>query len=224
LVLTPPLRWVRWKRSWRVIEDRYPRIDIYERISDSPERPPLNALESLYNPRLRQERNEINILRRGDRFPSGPSSYNIRAAFNHAGSSRFSDGSFGAYYAAKTLETAMAEKSYATSLRMRATAEPPMPLRMRVIVAGIRARLHDIRGWQGKEPSLYSKESYTASQAFGRALWSQESEGLVYDSVRHSGGECIAIFRPQTIHHCRQERCLEFHWNGQRIDRILPVR
>ena len=222
--MTPPLRRLHWKRSWRIIDDRYPRIDIYERVSDPPERPSLDALESLSNPRLRQERHEINILRPGDRLPSGPSSYNIRAAFNYAGASRFGDGSYGVYYAAKTLESAMAEKSYATALLMRATTQPPMPLRMRVIIAEIRARLHDIRGWKRKEPSLYSKENYAASRAFARSLWNQDSEGLVYDSVRRAGGECTAIFRPQTLHHCRQERCLEFRWNGQRIDRLLPVR
>lgn len=41
------------------------------------------------------------------------------------------------------------------------------------------ARFHDIRGRARDMPTLYDREDYTASQAFGRALRQAGSKGIV---------------------------------------------
>jgi hypothetical protein len=47
-------------------------------------------------------------------------------------------------------------------------------------------------------------ECYGPSQAVARSLFYSGSSGIVYPSVRHEGGTCIACFRPALIFHPRR--------------------
>jgi hypothetical protein len=59
-------------------------------------------------------------------------------------------------------------------------------------------------------------------QALARRLRAAGSNGVAYDSVRLSGGECVAAFRPRMISRLpRGDRYLQFHWDGTRIDRYF---
>jgi hypothetical protein len=42
-------------------------------------------------------------------------------------------------------------------------------------------------------------ECYLPSQALARQLLAQQSNGIVYPSVRRKGGMCIACFRPALV-------------------------
>ena len=143
------------------------------------------------------------------------------AAFTHLNpdGSRFSDGTYGVFYAGNTLETAIAETRYHREQFMRATAEPPMELDMRVYLSDLDKELHDIRGMRDALPAVYAANDYSASQAFGR-LRDQNSWGIAYDSVRHDAGECVGVFRPPALRNCRQERHLCYVWDGNRISTI----
>jgi hypothetical protein len=92
-----------------------------------------------------------------------------------------------------------------------------LELDMRVLLADLRQHLHDIRGQQQNLPDVYAPQDYSATQALGKRLRTQNSWGIVYDSVRHTGGECAAVFRPPALHNCRQERHLCYVWDGTRI-------
>ena len=144
------------------------------------------------------------------------------AAFTHLNpnGSRFSDGTYGVYYAGKELETAIAETRYHSERFMQYTAEPPIELDMRVYLADIDRDLHDIRGMREMLPAVYAAEDYSASQDLGRRLREQRSWGIAYDSVRHDGGECVGIFRPPALRNCRQERHLCYVWNGTRLTHV----
>src|SRR5690606_7450090 len=111
--------------------------------------------------------------------------------------SRFSDGSYGVYYAARTLETAVRETAYHRARFMAATEEPPGEIDMRAYVGRPVKQLRDVRG--ARYESLHDPDDYHASQAFARPLRDAGDWGLVYRSVRHAGGECIAAFRPQAV-------------------------
>jgi len=52
----------------------------------------------------------------------------------------------------------------------------------------------------------------------------REHYGIAYDSVRHRGGECAAIFRPPALSNCRRERNLVFEWNGKEIGKVYELR
>ena len=221
----PPLARVRWQPSWRIVPSRFPPISIFERVADPADLDAVIAIESLTNERLRDEIGEIGLVPPADRI-SGPGSSAIMAAFTHPNpdGSRFADGSYGVYYAAREIDTAIAETCHHRERFMRATREPRMELDMRVYVAELKASLHDLRGQGARYPGVYHRENYAAGRALGTRLRKSGSDGIVYDSVRHDGGECVAVFRPRVLANCRQERHLCYVWNGEKIAYVYEKR
>ncbi|MGH7444800.1 MAG: RES family NAD+ phosphorylase, partial [Longimicrobiales bacterium] len=211
-------RRVRWQPCYRVIPSRYPPIDLFERVADTADLEAVIALESMTNERLRDEVGEIRLVPPTERV-SGPGAGYVMAAFTHTppGGGRFSDGSHGAYYAARTLATAIIETSYHRARFMAATREPPMHLDMRVLEAELDARLHDLRGMRVQRPAIYASDDYSASQALARTLYAAGSDGVVYDSVRDGRGRCVAVFRPKRVKNCREMRHLTYVWDGDGI-------
>lgn len=216
-----PVAPVTWQPCWRIIPSRFPPIDLFERVVDPADLDAIVALESLTNDRIREEVGALELVPTQDRISGRGSSY-IMAAFTHLNpaGSRFSDGTYGVFYAADTLDTAIAETRYHREQFMRATSEPPMELDMRVLLADLNQAFHDIRDMQQELPDVYAPDDYRAAQAMAKRLRAQASWGIVYDSVRQPGGECVAVFRPPALRNCRQERHLCYVWDGTRISSI----
>jgi hypothetical protein len=67
---------------------------------------------------------------------------------------------------------------------------------------------------------LLASADYSASQALAKKLRSEESNGIIYPSVRHEGGECLAAFWPDVIGKPKQAGHWMYHWNGEAIDYV----
>jgi hypothetical protein len=216
---------VRWQPCFRVIPSRYPTIHLFERVADPADWEALYWIESLTNPRLRDEVGDIELVPREERT-FGPGGSVIMAPFTHLdpAGSRFADGTFGAFYAAAHLATSIAETCYHRELFLRATRQGPLELDMRSYLADVVARFHDIRGKRTRMSDIYDPDSYISSQVLGRQLKLNDSNGIVYDSVRHPGGECLAIYRPRLIQNLRQGVHLRYAWDGGRISRVYELR
>jgi hypothetical protein len=216
-----PVNLVTWRPCWRILPRRFLPIDLFERVADPADLAAIYQLESLTNDRLREEMGELQLVPLQDRISGRGTSY-IMAAFTHLhpAGSQFSDGTYGVFYAASTLDTAIAEARYHREQFLRATSEPPMELDMQVLLTDLHQHLHDIRGRQQALPDIYASDDYSASQALGKRLRAQNSRGIAYNSVRHPGGECAAVFRPPALSNCRQERHLCYVWDGTRINAI----
>ena len=93
---------VSWTPSWRIVPSRFPPVGLFDRIASPGDLEALFELEGLTNPRLRQELGELSLVPPGRRI-SGPGTTPIMAAFTHPSpqGSRFSDGSYGVFYAGK---------------------------------------------------------------------------------------------------------------------------
>ncbi len=50
------------------------------------------------------------------------------------------------------------------------------------------------------------------------------SNGIVYDSVRRTAGECAAVFRPPLLSNACQKRHLCYVWNGRQIVTVYEKR
>jgi NAD(P)-dependent dehydrogenase (short-subunit alcohol dehydrogenase family) len=61
---------------------------------------------------------------------------------------------------------------------------------------------------------------FLLSQAFARDLLDTGSNGVVYQSVRHEGGECIACFRPKLVKRVRVAAHYEYVWEGKPEPRV----
>lgn len=218
----PPLRRVRWQPCVRIIPSRFPPIDLFERVAMPADLDSVHAIESLTNSRVRDENGDMPLVASDDRA-SGPGSTWIMAPFTHVygPGGRFSTREFGAFYAAKTLATAVAETRYHRGQFLRATRQPPMEIGMRVLHTNLAARLHDVREAGEPYPELYRSSDYTAPQMLATRLRAQGSHGVVYDSVRHGGGQCVAVFRPRVLSNCRQAEHLGYHWDGNEIASVI---
>ena len=216
--MTPPVARVDWKPCRRIVPRRFPPIQLFERVTDPADLEAIFELESLTNPRLRDEVGDIRLVPEGDRI-TGPGTSVIMAAFTHLNpqGSRFSDGTYGVFYAASDLPTAIAETKHRCELFMRATGQPRMELDMRVYLVDLIGNLHDLRGLKRTHPLVYREDSYAVSQNLAGRLRAGGSNGIVYDSVRHADGECAAVFLPRLLSNCRQERHLCYVWDATRI-------
>jgi hypothetical protein len=215
---------VAWPRVWRVIASRYPPIDLFEGLTQDPAVwEALIELEQLTNPRVRDEVGAIQLVAPEDRI-TGPGASYVMAAFTHLNprGSRFSDGSYGVYYAARELETAIAETIHHFEAFARDSGDPARTEAMRVLVGEVDAELEDVAAVQEPDRSaILHPDSYAASQPYAAGLRGAGAVGLVYPSVRHHGGACIGAFRPRAVSIPRQERHLQYRWNGSRVDRYF---
>jgi hypothetical protein len=218
-------RHVVWQPCWRIVPSRFPPIDLFERIADPADWDALIALESLTNDRIRDEVGDIALVPVEERA-SGPGSSVIMAAFTHPNpdGSRFSDGGYGVFYAGATLHTAITETRYHRERFMQATGQSRMELDMRVYAVDLDGELHDISGNQAALPLVYHPDNYAAGQALAGRLRAEGSSGIIYDSVRHIGGICAAVFRPRCLTNPRQERHLCYVWDGRAITMVYEKR
>jgi len=225
--MTPTLSRVRWRPCWRLVSSRFPPQGLFDRVARPEDLEIVLEIEGLTNDRLRQEAGEINLVPPEDRV-SGPGTTPIMAAFTHLNpeGSRFTDGTYGVYYAAKTIDTAIAETTFHRARFLAATEEPPIEIDLRSYASDLDAQLHDIRGLQDTSPRLYDPDParYGTPQSFAAGLRAQGSDGIVYDSVRDPGGECVAIFRPPVLAPVRQGSHYCYVWDGRAISAVYEKR
>jgi hypothetical protein len=209
-------------RTYRAIASRYPRVSIYDRVADPRDLDAIVELEALTNPRARMEAGDLRKIRPRDRI-SGPGSTPVMASFAYSGPSRFGDGSYGLYYAGLEEETALAESIFHAERFLAATAEPPLEVDRRLYVARMAGEFDDLRKRPRGSP-LYDPNSYAASQQYGRVLYEDNVvDGIVYRSVRRSGGECAVAFRPRLVRGCRATKEFRFSWDGRRISAVTQL-
>lgn len=219
-----PVRRIRFSIATRIIASRYPPIDLYERVSPDPAVwDALIAAEMLVNPRIRDQVGDLHLVPPDQRV-SGIGSTFVMAAFTHIkpSGSRFSDGSYGVYYAADDRATAVAETAFHFGQFASNSADGPRREEMRVLVSRIDAHFHDIRQLNAESSKpLLDPDSYAASQPFAAALRSNGSNGVHYPSVRRAGGRCIGAFRPKVVGIPRQTSHLVYEWDGARVRRYF---
>jgi hypothetical protein len=217
-----PVKHLAWPTCFRIIPSRYPPVPLFERVAAEEDLAAVFAIEGLTNDRLRDEAGEIQLVLPEDRV-SGPGAAYVMAAFTHVAPAggRFTDGSFGAYYAAGDLATAIDETVYHRERFLGWTREDPIEVEMRVLEARMEADLHDLRGFRDRSPEIYLSDDYSASQILARKLRDAGSSGIVYESVRRKGGECTALLKPGALSRCRQTQHLGYVWDGGRISTVF---
>ena len=213
-----------WNPAWRVIPTRFPAVNLFDRVAAPEDFEALYALEAMTNDRLRDQVGDISLVPPEER-QFGNGSGPIMAAFTHLNpsGSRFSDGSYGVFYCTRKRDTAIAETRYHQTLFMQATNEPPMRLQMRLYTVEAKGRVNDLRKTSQTEPRIVDPDSYGFSQGIGRALHDEGASGILYPSVRHAGGQCLAAFKTTLLKNCLHAAYLEYNWNGQEIDAVFEV-
>jgi RES domain-containing protein len=174
--------------------------------SDSRQLQDLFQLEGATNERLLAEANLLPGITIHELVFGIPNCHIVNAAFTHARpeGGRFNNADRGAWYCAFTLETAQAEVAFHFAQSLREVSwEQTETATYREYRADFRAQLHDIRKSHEYARCL-DPVSYVESQKLARDLLNQGSTGVIYPSVRHRGGTCLACFRPSLVVNVRR--------------------
>ena len=218
-----PISRIEWMGAVRIIRSAFPPIDLFEDIADPADWPLLISAEQKTNPRIMATIGNLDLVP-VDRRAGGNGASFLMAPFTHVSMdrpSRFTDGSFGVLYAADAFETALFETIHHHARFMLQTAEEPgWTSQFREIILSVGADLHDLRETVAPTHPALVSDSYGASQGLAKTLKADGSDGVVYPSVRHSGGECVALFYPDCASEPIQGRHLDYHWDGERVDLV----
>ena len=210
-----------WRAARRIIRSLHPPIDLFEDIADPADWPLLVAAEQKTNPRLAESIGMLDLVPPARRV-GGPGASYLMAPFTHVSldrPSRFSDGRFGVLYAGDRFEVALFETVFHHAAFMTRTREAPgWTSQFREIVLDIEGGLRELVS--GRDAAALDPQSYTESQALGRALYRSGADGIVYPSVRSPEGACAALFYPDLAARAVQGRHLDYHWNGACVDFI----
>ncbi|WJF91698.1 RES family NAD+ phosphorylase [Paraburkholderia bonniea] len=214
-----------WRPAYRVIPTRFPAVNLFDRVASAEDFDALYALEAMTNDRLRTELGELDLVPRHERC-FGPGCGPIMAAFTHLNphGSRFSDGSYGVFYCARSRATAVTETRYHASRFLAATQEAPLRQQMRLYTVEVGGHVVDLRNDATQDPAIFAPDSYAQSQPLGQAARMAGAPGIAYPSVRDPAGECLAAFKTTLLRACHHAAYLEYNWNGHAIDIVFELR
>lgn len=198
--------------------------------------PPRELLAALYGPDagvaltalaatdsvLRRELGGVHLVQPSD-WVHGPGAGWILAPFVRMPSpdiaTRFSDGSYGVWYGADTLVTAQAEVGHHLRAYLARTRAAPDILPRTVLRAtpNVLHPMVDLRPPASVPPGVLAPDSYTASQAFGAVCRSAQQWGILWLSVRHIAGTCVAVLRPPVLAACEVAGQCRAQWDGRAL-------
>jgi hypothetical protein len=218
-MVTAPVRRVVWPRSVRIIRSIYPPIDLFEDIAYPADWEALASAEAKFNPRIRDSIGDLAKVPVARRVTGFGASW-VMAPFVHCSPlrpGRFTDGSFGLYYAGDSTEVAIAETIHHHTKTMLATEEAPgWTSQFRELIGSVDAEFDDVF----RMDDLLHPNDYAASQVYGAQRRAAGSDGITWPSVRFAGGCCIAAFWPDVVSIPTQGGHIAYHWNGAAVDYV----
>src|SRR3954470_908565 len=145
--LSPAAALVRWTAAPRMIPSRYPVAGLLDRVASPADLEALFELEGWTNDRISNELGQLHTLPERERVPGQPMASVVMAAYCHPrpGGGRFSTDERGAWYAGRTLETALAESVYHRSREVAEVGAYDTRMQIRVYLADFSARFQDVR-------------------------------------------------------------------------------
>ena len=216
--LIPPLTTLRQFDTCRLLPSRFADLEdsVLSPLADSDDMlRDLFDLDNATNARLRTQNGGsagINV----DELVFGVPNFRIvNAAFTyaHPQGSRFNDGRRGAWYCAFDVETALAEISFHKAVEYAEINRFDDSVQYQCMLADFTATFHDLRG-QPRYDACLSPSSYIESQTLAERLLDGGSLGIIYPSVRRSGGTNLACFRPALVGNVRKGAAYRLTWQG----------
>lgn len=213
---------VTWAKTHRIIRSRFPPVALFEDIADPADWNAILSAEAKTNPRLAESVGMLDLVPEKRRVAGAGASWAM-APFVHTSTdrpSRFSDGSFGVYYAGDRIEVALFETMHHYVAFMAATNEAPgWTSDFRELVGVLDAELHDVTD-TGRFAEVHDPESHAASRDLGAMLRAANSNGVLYRSVRFPEGLAVALFWPDVAGIPAQGEHFSYYWDGARVSQV----
>lgn len=189
----------------------------------------LAGLESITNGRLQAKEaglpdldpRELVFGRTGDTF--------INTAFTHTrpGGNRFNSDDRGAWYCGFDAKTALAEVGYHLTRELEAIGRFDNTTDYAELIADFFGPFHDLRAAEPTSRAALHPDpaiGYPAGQSLAKRLRSEAgSNGIVYPSLRSSGGTCLVAFRPDLVLNLRQGGLWRLAWQGARTPAVTRL-
>ena len=208
---------VRQNDTHRLIPSRYASESVLLGIADASDHlQDLFELESATNDRLLAEHGHGLAISEQELVAQVPHHPIINAAFTHPHplGSRFNGPDRGAWYAGFELATSQAEIAFHKTTEYAEIGRFRDSVTYTDYLADFSAELYDLRSAGRAATAYLDPLSYRASQALAERLLASGAPGVVYPSVRHRGGTCLAAFRPALVQHVRRGETYRFTWSG----------
>lgn len=216
--LVPRLTLLRQVDTCRLIPSRFADLDdsVLAPLADNDDvLRDLFDLDNATNERLRGESGLLPGIGMDELVFGVPNFRIVNAAFTYARpeGSRFNDGERGAWYCGFDAETSLAEVIFHKTVEYAEIDRFDDSVSYQSLLADFSASFHDLRGVAAYADSL-AADSYIASQALAHSLLEAGSMGIIYPSVRHPGGICLACFRPALVGNVRKAQSYRLTWAG----------
>ena len=175
----------------------------------------LFELDNATNERLRGEYGGLPGIGVDELVFGVPNFRIINAAYTYPRpeGSRFNDGERGAWYCAFEVETSLAEITFHKTVEYQEIGRFDDSVTYQTMLADFTSTFHDIRGIEAYNDCL-DPASYIESQKLADELLGAGSMGVIYPSVRHDGGVCLACFRPALVGNVRKGQAYRLTWSG----------
>lgn len=157
----------------------------------------------------------------------GWSYVNAAFCYTRPEGSRFNGPERGAWYATfgeDAVRAAQVEVAFHLSRELENVGVFDNITDYRELLAGFLGSFADLRSAAGADyldPDI--SVGHPAGQKLARRLRDDGFPGLVYPSVRHPGGQCLAAFRPNLVQNIRQGDTWRFTWSGSPTPEISQV-
>jgi hypothetical protein len=173
------------------------------------------ALDAATNDRLHAHAQRLPGIGLDELVFGVPFAHVVNAAFCHPHplGARFNGPERGAWYAGFDLDTSKAEVAFHKAVQLAEVGRFEDSVTYDDYLADFSASLHDIRR-PGVFRDCLDPASYVVSQQLAEQLLDAGSLGIVYPSVRHAGGTCLACFRPAVVGNVRRGKTWRFTWSG----------
>jgi hypothetical protein len=201
---------------------------VLEEISDDDKMlEQLILLDGATNDRIQGEQSGLSGISTYELIYGISNDYIIRAAFLHTSETggRFNDGTRGAWYAGDKIETSLDEVTYHKARRLANIVVPELPGKVPDVemstyddwLTDFHADFHVLEPPENYVDCLLAEpvpECYMESQRLARDLLRQQSNGIVYPSVRRKNGICLVCFRPALVYGPRRGKryAIRFKW------------
>ena len=147
-------------------------------------------------------------------LPAGPGASRIITSYTFCRPGRFNNDTFGAFYGAESLATAIRETVHHIIGPLRDSNAPAQTLPARLVLQVDVDATDVVDARASAYQAIYDRNDYTESRHFGTLVRERGHEGIVYDSVRRSGGSCVAVYGPSALSRCREDRELIYRYEN----------
>jgi RES domain-containing protein len=187
----------------------------------------LAEIEGATSGRLIAEQRGLGALSPDELVHGVPHARFINASFAYAKPRepmRFNPANRGAWYAALAIETCVAEVGHHLTLALADTGDFNAVVEygeMLASMSGVFVDLREVTDHPALDP--FPATGYVAGNAVAALARAEGHNGIIYPSVRHAGGTCIAALWPNVVQSVVQGAMVRLTWSGSPAYTCEPI-